>query len=343
MERPPVPAAAAASVAERMNLKVGLLLGATLALLVAFAGYVLYARGVFEPTQRLTLVAANVDGVVVGMDMTFAGFTIGRVRRIALANDGKARIEVAVPRSDARWLRESSVFTLERSLVGGARIRAFSGDLNAPPLPDDAVRNVLVGDTTEEIPLLVANLRNILANVERMTGATSNLNASIASLQVVAERMAGKHGALEAALGNAADAAKVIGALERTNALLASLQGVATKMDSTVGKVDAAVGKADQRVFGAGGMADEAQAALAEGRKAVLQVNAILEQSRASLQRLDAVLANAQDATANLRSASVDLAPLRAEVESNLRRIGQLIEEVNRKWPFERDTGLRLP
>jgi phospholipid/cholesterol/gamma-HCH transport system substrate-binding protein len=53
--------------------------------------------------------------VVVGMNMTFAGFAIGRVSRIELGDDGNARILVDVPTKDARWLRTSSVFTMERA------------------------------------------------------------------------------------------------------------------------------------------------------------------------------------------------------------------------------------
>ena len=32
-----------------------------------------------------------------------------------------------------------------------------------------------------------------------------------------------------------------------------------------------------------------------------------------------------------------------ANVETSLRNIDQLINEVNRKWPFARDTELKLP
>ena len=60
--------------------------------------YLLYARGAFEPTQTLVLTADDSEGVVVGMDMTFSGFPIGRVRRIELAEIGNARIVVDVPR-----------------------------------------------------------------------------------------------------------------------------------------------------------------------------------------------------------------------------------------------------
>ncbi|MGL4809903.1 MAG: MlaD family protein, partial [Giesbergeria sp.] len=137
-----------------LELKAAALLLFTLALIVGSVLYLLYARGAFEPTQTLVLVADDSEGVVVGMDMTFSGFPIGRVRRIELADEGNARIVVDVARKDAHWLRVSSVFTLVRGVVGGTAIRAYSGLLNDEPLPDGAVRPVLRGDATSEIPQL---------------------------------------------------------------------------------------------------------------------------------------------------------------------------------------------
>jgi phospholipid/cholesterol/gamma-HCH transport system substrate-binding protein len=58
---------------------------------------------------------------------------------------------------------------------------------------------------------------------------------------------------------------------------------------------------------------------------------------------MDAVLAEAQAVGANARVATQDLGALRADVDSNLRRIEQLINEINRKWPFKRDTEIKLP
>ena len=45
---------------------------------------------------------------------------------------------------------------------------------------------------------------------------------------------------------------------------------------------------------------------------------------------------------------SLDMHRMRREEESGnerrtLRRVSALIEEVNRKWPFQRDTEIRLP
>ena len=115
-----------------------MLLIAMALLLVGSALYLMWARGAFEQTQPLYLSTDDSDGVLVGMDMTFAGFPIGRVRRIELVGSGTVRIQVDVPVRDAHWLRSSSVFTLERGLVGAARLRAFSGILDDPPLPPDS-------------------------------------------------------------------------------------------------------------------------------------------------------------------------------------------------------------
>jgi len=61
------------------------------------------------------------------------------------------------------------------------------------------------------------------------------------------------------------------------------------------------------------------------------------------LKKVDAVLVEAQAVGANVKDVTTDLGPLRADVESNLRRVEQLVNEINRKWPFARDTELKLP
>ena len=307
---------------KNLQFRVGLLLGLTFMVAAGFILYALYARGVFEATQRVILVSDNAEGVSLGMDLTFSGFPIGRVERISLADDGRARIEIEVPRKDAKWLRTTSIFTLERGIVGGARIRAFTGNLQDPPLPDGAERSVLRGDTQEEIPRMVATLRSTLENIEQLTGPGGSLQASLGNLRTVTERVGGRHGALGAVLGNDEDAKKVVAMIERANALLASISGV--------------VAKADQRILGAGGVVEGTQ-------RAVDQANSILGELRESLKRVDRILADAQSVSGNAKAATQDLAALRAEVDANLRKVTGLIDEINRKWPFQRDSEIRLP
>ncbi|WP_298208656.1 MlaD family protein [Acidovorax sp.] len=309
-----------------LELKAAALLLFTLALIVGSGLYLLYARGAFEPTQTLVLTADDSEGVSVGMDMTFSGFPIGRVRRIELADSGNARILVDVPRKDAHWLRVSSVFTLVRGLVGGTNIRAYTGILTDDPLPDGAVRPVLRGDATAEIPQLMATARELLTNLNALTAPEAALGSSLANVKALTERINGPGGALGVLMGNEADAKKILSALERTNALLARLDGMAAR--------------ADKQVFGGEGGKD---ALVPEVRATVAQLNGLLADTRSSLKKVDAVLVEAQAVGANAREATTDLGALRAEVESNLRKVESLVNEINRKWPFARDTELKLP
>lgn len=302
--------------------KARLLLLFTVLLVAASTLYLLYARGVFEATQTLVLVTDDSEGVAVGMDMTYSGFPIGRVRKVELAPAGNVRIVVDVARKDAHWLRTSSVFTLVRGLVGGTAIRAYSGVLADPPLPDGAERPVLRGDATAELPRVVAAAREALENAVALTAADSALRQTLAQLQAATERLNGPRGALGVLMGNEADARKLVATIERTNALLARLDGLA--------------GRADAQVFGPDGLVRDVRAT-------VRQLDGLLADTRGSLRKLDAVLAEAQGVGANVRVATEDLGALRAEVEANLRRIDGLLGEIDRKWPFARDTQVRVP
>lgn len=308
-----------------LELKAAMLLLFTLALIVGSGLYLLYARGAFEPTQTLVLTADDSEGVVVGMDMTFSGFPIGRVRRIELAETGNARIVVDVAQKDAHWLRESSVFTLVRGVVGGTNIRAYSGILTDPPLPAGAVRPVLRGDATAEIPQLMASARELLGNLNALTAQDAALGSSLSNVQALTQRLNGPGGALGVLMGNEADARKIITTLERTNTLLARLDGLAKQ--------------ADRQVFGENGK----DALVPDLRASVGQLNALLAETRNSLKKVDAVLVEAQAIGANTREATTDLGALRADVESNLRKVESLVNEIQRKWPFARDTEIRLP
>lgn len=285
------------------------------ALLLGFLLYVMYARGVFESTQRLVLVADDAEGVLVGSDLTFSGFPIGRVQRIELSADGKARLLIDVPKKDARWLRTSSIFTMERGMVGDTRLRAFSGMLSDPPLPENAERTVLRGDTTAEIPRIVATTRALLENLQAMTDPNSSINNTLGHLSIVTKRLTGRYGLLTSLLGSEANAQKIITTLDNTNALLA---------------------RADQLVFGAQGV-------MSESKATVVELTGLLSDARASLKKVDAVLAEAQAASANVREATNDLGALRTEVEKSLRKATQLVDEINRKWPFARDSEIKLP
>ncbi len=325
MERAPV----RAPLIKNLELKVGLLLATTALVTLGFVGYMLYARGVFEPSHHLVLSAENADGVSIGMPVTFSGFPIGQVQRMTLTDTGEVRLEIDLPEKNLRWLRAGSVFTLEKPLVGAAKIKAYTASLKDAPLPADAVRELITGDTAQEIPLLVARLKGILENVEAMTAAGSSINQSLAHVSTLTQRMTGRYGVVEGLLGSPEEARKVVESIDRANSLIKNLNGLSLRLDGTLAKTD-------QRLFGQAGIMDEVQRSLG-------QVNGILGDARASLKKADAILANAQGISADVKGATSDIGTLRTEVDDSLAKINHLINEVNRKWPFAREAEIKLP
>jgi len=305
--------------------KAAALLLLTIALIAGATVYLLYARGAFETTQTLVLTSDDSEGVTVGMDMTFSGFPIGRVSKLELAPDGNVRIVVAVASKDAHWLRESSVFTLVKGLVGGTTIKAYSGMLQDPPLQDGAERPVLRGDATAEIPQIVAMAKDLLNNLSMMTAQDSALGKSMDQIRQLGEKLNGESGAMEVLLGTPENARKTVEMLDRASQLLA--------------RMDHVVLRADQQVFDADGV-------MPQVRQTVQTLNQLLQETRVSLKKLDAVLVNAESISANVNDASSDLGQLRNEVESNLRKIEDMLTDLQRKWPFAKgakEAEVQLP
>lgn len=280
----------------------------TIGLIVAFVIYVMAARGLFAETQSLVLMTENSEGVRPGMDLTFSGFPVGRVRRVELADDGRVRVLVDVWKKDARWLRSSSIFTLERGIVGEARLRVFSALLDDPPMADGEERPLLRGDASEQLPLVLANAKMLIENLEQLTAQGSPFANTLTHVETVTGRMSGKQGVLGAVMGSEAEAKKLMDTLDHLNRLLA---------------------QTERRLFASGGLADTSQATLTE-------LHGLLADARGSLKRADAILADVQ-------GASADLGALRAEVEMSLRKTSRLIDEINRKWPFSRSTEISPP
>lgn len=319
-----------------LRLKVGALLTLVPLGILALTGYALHARGVFAPAQRFMLSAGAVDGVDIGVPVTVSGFPIGTVSGMGLSENAEAWIEITVREKDARWLRTSTTFSLSRPLVGSATIQAATRRMQDPPLPPGSRRELVVEDATRDIPVVLARVNEILANVSRITGTDSTLDRSLAHIETVTSRMAGPQGMLEGLTGNTDSATKLLRSLDQLHALTVTLNGTARRLDRLLAN-------ADSRVLGRDGLTDEA-------RKAIVQLNAVLADLRSSVGKLDAGLDNARQATgdikaisASAREATTDLVALRAEVDASLAKTHQMLRELNRKWPFARDSALTLP
>ncbi len=313
----------------KLHFKVGLFAAASLLLAGAFLVYLLHARGFFEDTFHLQLAAASADGVAPGVPIVFSGIEIGRVTTLGLNEEGGIVIRAEFMERNAKWLKENSTFTLDKPIVGGARIRVESPDLNAPALPDNATMLLLTSDISKEIPALVERVKAILDNVEYLTRKDGEINATLANVKTVTGRMTGEYGMLESLLGSPEKARAVTDSLDKTRALIG-------KLDSLVVKVDGMAGKTDHWLFAPDGVAEQTRESLA-------QIRLMLNDAQSSLKKADALMTNAVEISADVKEGTQDIATLRAEIDDAVSKANALVNEINKMWPFARDPEVKLP
>jgi phospholipid/cholesterol/gamma-HCH transport system substrate-binding protein len=324
---------------EQVGRRAKFLIGLTALLLVGAIVFILHARGAFESSQRLTLVTDDSEGATVGMSLTFAGFQLGRVTRIRLGEDGNAHIEVDIPQSEAHWLKVSSVFTLERNLLGGTKLKAYSGILEDPLLPDGAVRPLLRGDATADIPKVAGTARELLENLQTLTGSNSPLVRSLEAIEVASQRLASNRGALAVLMGNTQGADQLQEAIGDLQQLIAATN------EKVLGLRPSSTNSSTTASASIVGPADAPTSTLESVNKTLQATEATLRKAQESLTKLDAVLDDTKAITRNVRAASQDLELLRYEVEASLRTADELMRDVQRVWPLSQDPekGLALP
>lgn len=298
-----------------MHFKVGLFTAVSLLLAGIFMVYLLHARGFFEDTFHLQLAAASADGVAPGVPVVFSGIEIGSVTSLGLNDSGGIVIHAEFLERNAKWLKENSSFTLDKPIVGGAKIRVDSPDLDAPALPDNSTMLLLTSDISKELPVLVERVKAILANVEHMTRKDGEINATLANVKTMTGRMTGEYGMLEGLLGSPEKARAVTDSLEKVRTLTA--------------KLDTLAGKTDQWLYAQDGLAE--------------QVTLMLNDAQASLKKADQLMANAVEISADVKEGTQDIASLRAEIDDAVRKANALVNEINKKWPFARDPEVKLP
>lgn len=314
---------------KNLHLKVGLFVITVVVLSLSFLVYVMHARGFFEQRQHLNLAAASAEGISPGMSLTFSGMPIGQVTSVNLNDAGGIVIKAEISQNGARWLRVDSTFTLDKPLVGGAKIKVSSPDLSSQRLPDNATVLLLVTDPTQEIPVLIERVKNILANVEHITRQDGELNGTLANVKTITGRMSGKYGVLEGVLGSEENARPVVASLKNLESLTKRLNDVSTK-------VDAMLAKTDRWLFAEDGMSEQS-------KQAIIQVRAMLTDAQGSLKRVDALLKNAVDISANVKDGTQDLGKLRADIDESVRKANDLLGDINRMWPFSKDVDMKLP
>ena len=307
------------------NLRVARLTGWVLLLLPAALAALLlvsaYNNGAFERKQGYLLLAPSAENIKAGTPLEFAGFPIGSVAAVRLDNSGLAEISLNVAERNARWLRSDSLFVLQQPLLGSAKIEVQSPDLRSPALPAGATRRLQSHNAMEA---LQAQLKPILADLKTLSAALTDpagpLLQTLAHVEKISGSMA-SHG--------------VIGALTANPATATEFDQSVKQARLALQKINAAIDQTQAHVFGKEGMADQAQAGLAEAVKALLAL-------RENLQGLTRVIGHGERLAANLADGSAGLTELRGDIDLALRRTNETLRRIE-GFLADRPQPLSLP
>ncbi|NOT16581.1 MAG: MCE family protein [Sulfuriferula sp.] len=312
-----------------MQFKVGLFILLSTMLVVFSLLYLGYERGWFEQKQSYTLLAPNAENITVGMPVNFRGIPIGQVTSLSLTPQGMARVMISIDAQQNTWLHSNSQFSLDKPLVGAAKIKVESFDLHSPPLSTTATHALNVGAGGIDIPALVNKVNGILDqvglvsnNIAYLTRRDGDISHTLANTQQITQAMTGKYGVSQGLLGGEQHAQVLMDSLQNTRKLTHNLDQLTHKLD--------------QVAFNKGGLADKADAAVA-------QISPILTDLRTSLKKVDELLINTNGLTKNLKQGTDDMGQLRAEVDEALNKSNQIMNKINRFLPAGKADEVKLP
>ncbi len=189
----------------------------------------------FKPTYSLELHSNNVGGIRPGASVQMAGIRIGRVESIYMGHEGQKGI-IKVKILDDYKIRNDAVFGLEQTgFLGDQHVSVTAGGTNAPYLQNGQKVECNPPFSIEAIAHSAGNLMNVASGTAKsisgiiekldkklltdesllnISDIISNLVKISQSIEEMAENLnqgaLGSDGTLAHAIGNMAEAAKVL-------------------------------------------------------------------------------------------------------------------------------------
>ncbi len=244
-----------------IQFKVGFFIVATTLLIISSLGYVAYKKGFFSKEHVFTLSSRSGENLTEGMPVLFSGFKIGRVQSLELNDEGNVMVSIKVPDRHVKWLRADSIFTLEKPLIGSARINVTTANLSAAPLSNEVIPRVVEANDINEA---VQNIRPIIEKINKITDNVDRITADFSSPQ----------GDFNRILRNARDITQQAGTILK--------------------KVDSMASKTDRGIYGPDGL-------LPAVRTILIDLIAKLRKLDPAFENVSKITAEAADSTRDLQ------------------------------------------
>ena len=308
------------------NFRVGLFLFMSVVMIVGFIVFILIRKNVFTNHIYFTLSSSTGEGISEGMPLLFSGFEIGKVEKFELDNSGTVLVLIKVPEEHALRINKSSVFTLERPLIGSSRFIVTTPNFNETPADRDYVfETKMVDDINEVIKKLqpmVETIDEIATNLKTLTDEKSHLNKTLVHVEKITGDLAQKRGIIEMMAGDKAAATQFREGVAHLNNSLGEIETLVSNANKTLVK-------ADDQILG-----DEGT---------LSKINLIVEDVNKKMADLDILIASLIKSGENLQEGTKDMDVLRKDLDSIINSVNSMVKDVRSVLPTTQDKEIKLP
>ncbi|HXP51475.1 MAG TPA: MlaD family protein [Bacteroidia bacterium] len=161
------------------NIRLGLfvLLG------TAFLIYALYMigskRNLFGSTFRINAIFHNVNGLMAGNNVRYAGIDVGTVEVVNILNDSCIKVVMVIEKNTQKYIRKDAVASIGTDgLMGNKIVSIDAGSQNAPMIKEnDTIQSVKPIETDEMLRTLNKTNDNIARITENLKEMTNRINS----------------------------------------------------------------------------------------------------------------------------------------------------------------------
>lgn len=308
---------------KKIELRVGIFISVTMLLMLSSVVYLLYSRGFFEAEYSFTLFSKSGEDLTEGMPIFFSGFKIGRIEKLELDDKGVVIVKIRVARRHVKWIRTNSVFSLNKPLIGSAKLIVTTENLNSPELTSHKMLEIVVIDdineTIKRIQPTLVKVDEAVENIERITANLANpegnVNKILSHSEKITATLASKDSLLEMALADKESVKSINESIKKTKDIIEKVDKIATKTD--------------EEVYGTDGL--------------LPLTRSILKDLLHKLEKMNTAIDNVIKISSDAADSTKDLKLLRAEIESTVISIGNLVNEIDKKIPFKKEPEIKLP
>ncbi|MBN2254866.1 MAG: hypothetical protein JW736_04115 [Deltaproteobacteria bacterium] len=292
-----------------IEIKVGIFIIISVLLIGASVGYVAYKKDAFSKVYTFTFMSKSGDGFSEGMPLVFAGFKIGTVDTMALSDKGTVLIKINIPERHIKWTRKSSIFILERPLIGQPRIVVYTDEMDSPVLSTDMAPEIFHVDSIDEA---IHKVQPLLTKIDRI----------LDNVVTISSKLSQKETLMEMAVGDKESVSSV-------NEFLQSIDTMGRRLDTILSKVDTVIARTDQGLYGSDGL--------------VVLLRTVLTDIIGKLDRLNSVIDDIPTVTGQVVRSTGDLDNLRKDIDDTIHAVQELLKDIDKMIPMKKEREINVP